>query len=229
MGVSLILWGSALRGARRGQAARRASAVGEAPAKFDVAAQPGALSPVGEPGVSYWDPCNLARGISESRFRQYRQAEVKHGRVCMLAVVGLIAQHTWRFDFPEPYNIANFSLVPSGFAALGSNEVGGILGAIVILAGLAEYRSSDDGRAPGDFGDPLNLAGLYGLYFDGGDDEKLWRNYELSHGRLAMTGLLGAAMAEYVSGLDALDQWGQAGDAWNSTLAAWGSWPGAPP
>lgn len=227
-GVALVLRGGALRaGARRGPTARRVATVDEAPAKFDVAAQPGVLSPAGEPGVSYWDPAGLANGIDEATFRQYRKAELKHGRVCMLAVTGLVAQHTWRFNllypYSESYSPFDFSDVPSGFAALGVNKAAGFLGLIVIVAGLVELRASDDGRRPGDFGDPLNFAEGYGLDFDGGDDAALWQNFELSHGRLAMIGFLGAALAEYATGLDALDQWGRAGSACARTFAILGA------
>merc|ERR1711897_96141 len=92
----------------------------EAPAKFDVAAQAGVCAPYGEPGVSYWDPAGLATGIDEATFRQYRKAELKHGRVCMLAVSGLIAQHTWRIDFLYPYEAGpyDFSGVPSNLGAM---------------------------------------------------------------------------------------------------------------
>lgn len=45
----------------------------------DFSDRAGALPPIG-----YWDPLGLAS--SEEKFDQYRAAELKHGRVSMLAV-----------------------------------------------------------------------------------------------------------------------------------------------
>ena len=52
----------------------------------------GALPPVG-----FWDPAGLSDGISQERFDEYRLAELKHGRVAQLAVLGYIAPETYRF------------------------------------------------------------------------------------------------------------------------------------
>jgi len=225
-GVSLILWTTGMLHARaqKGQISRRVSTADQAdqaPAKFDVAAQPGVCAPCGEPGVSYWDPAGLARNIDEATFRQYRKAELKHGRVCMLAVTGLLAQHSWRFNLLYPYRAEagpyDFEGVPSGLAAVGENPASGFLGLFVLAAGLIELRTSDDGREPGDFGDPLKFADYYGLNFDV-DDRTQWQNFELNHGRLAMIGFLGAAIAEYATDLDAVDQWVRAGAAYERTV-----------
>jgi len=230
-GVSLILWTTGMLHARaqKGQISRRVSTADQAdqaPAKFDVAAQPGVCAPCGEPGVSYWDPAGLARNIDEATFRQYRKAELKHGRVCMLAVTGLLAQHSWRFNLLYPYRAEagpyDFEGVPSGLAAVGENPASGFLGLFVLAAGLIELRSSDDGKEPGDFGDPLKFAANFDV-----DDPTQWRNFErtqwqnaeLNNGRLAMIGFLGAAAAEYATDLDAVDQWVRAGAAYKRTVA----------
>merc|ERR1712071_661598 len=46
----------------------------------------GALPPVG-----FWDPAGLSDGISQEKFDEYRLAELKHGRVAQLAVLGYVA------------------------------------------------------------------------------------------------------------------------------------------
>jgi len=46
---------------------------------------PGALSPVGN-----FDPLGFAEGTPLGTMRQWREAEVQHGRVSMLAAVGLL-------------------------------------------------------------------------------------------------------------------------------------------
>ena len=50
---------------------------------FDPSAQYGVLKPVG-----FFDPLGLSKGISEEKFFRWREIEIKHGRVCMVAFVG---------------------------------------------------------------------------------------------------------------------------------------------
>jgi hypothetical protein len=49
----------------------------------------GASAPVGE-----WDPAGLSKGKDAETMAWYRAAEIKHGRVCMLAAVGILVQGT---------------------------------------------------------------------------------------------------------------------------------------
>jgi len=97
--------------------------------------KPGALSPLG-----YWDPLNLA--TSEEKFDQYREVELKHGRVAMLAVVGYVVPEFYRFGFDiapglpcadVPNGVAALSAIPSlGWAQMfffiGAVDYWGILG-----------------------------------------------------------------------------------------------------
>jgi len=187
---------------------------------FDMSIQVGVCAPCGELGVSYWDPAGLANDMNADTFTHYRRAELKHGRICMLGVVGLITQHTWRFKPLFDQNTDNFQLSPSGIGAASPEAPSAAyLGLIILIAGLIELNTSDDGREPGDFGDPLRFAQAYGLDFDGGDDIAQWKNFELNHGRLAMIGFLGAVMAECATGLDAVDQWRWFGPAVRRTTA----------
>merc|ERR1740123_1504286 len=82
---------------------------------FDISMQNGVCAPCGELGVSYWDPAGLASDIDADTFRQYRKAELKHGRICMLGVLGLVAQHTWRF---KPFSTKTQTTSSSRQAAL---------------------------------------------------------------------------------------------------------------
>ncbi len=51
----------------------------------------GALPPTG-----FWDPLGLSKDIDAATFRNYREAELKHGRVAQLAVIGYLAQENFR-------------------------------------------------------------------------------------------------------------------------------------
>jgi len=66
----------------------------------------------------------------------------------MLALIGLISQHSWK--------LPKFQDVPSGIGAAMSDQPSApALGLIFMFAGIIEYNTSDDGREPGDFGDPF--------------------------------------------------------------------------
>jgi len=181
-------------------------------ADFDMTNQYGVTSPCGEPGVSFWDPAGLSKGIDNKTFRQYRAAELKHGRICMVALIGLIVQHGWK--------LPKLQDVPSGIAAATSGQASApALGLIFLLAGIIEYNTSDDGREPGDFGDPFELIEFADYNPNRADEVTLWRNRELNHCRLAMVGFLGAIAAESATGLDVFGQWKCAGPAWTRTIA----------
>ena len=126
----------------------------------------GALSPVG-----FWDPAGLSNGISEERFAQYRLAELKHGRVCMLAVLGYVATETYHF----PGDIAPgipFDSIPSGYAAIAAVPLLGWL-QIIWTVGIIETTG--------------NLGNFDIGYLNLEPEEYAKRQtQELQHGRLAM-------------------------------------------
>jgi hypothetical protein len=50
------------------------------------------ISVGGLPASGYWDPLNLAAGKDDKTLAYYRAAELKHGRVAMVASLGVIFQ-----------------------------------------------------------------------------------------------------------------------------------------
>merc|ERR1712242_248090 len=183
----------------------------------------GVCAPFGEPGKYVWDPMGETVGMDESKFRWYRQAEIKHGRVAMLAIAGLLNQGLWRFgavelaSFDGGLGLApnKFEDVSNGVAAVANGGVAAPhLGLVVILAGILELRLSDDGKEPGNFDDPagiLSASGGVGAY------DTTWRNMEINNGRLAMFGIIGALTAEYVTGIDTYAQWEAAASAFRGS------------
>jgi hypothetical protein len=186
----------------------------------DLVGTYGVTEPCGEKGQYYWDPANLAENMGPSKFRAFRAAEIKHGRVCMLATLGWLVQEEVRI----PWLTADKA--PNGFSALSyflnlprDDDDQGTAGAasfllisIVVACGYIERNTSDEGRDPGDFGDPANWYGWnQGLNAGGGGingSMDLFRDCEINHCRLAMIGILAAASAEYSGGLSEITaQW----------------------
>jgi len=161
------------------------------------------------PPIYFFDPLQLSHGKTESQLKKYREAEIKHGRIAMLACIGFLAGES-----PLSYggesdclSIYQFQLANSNFHFfwlvllffIGVVEGDGIIRGWESPSttfsrpnGLAELRSDYD---PGDLGfDPLRLSPY--------DDEARveYLNYELQHGRLAMIGIVGMIVQELVTG-----------------------------
>merc|ERR1719392_125907 len=123
--------------------------------------QVGATFPLCAEEAEMWDPLGFSSSAkgNAAKFPEYRAAEVKHGRVAMVACMGLMVQH----GFHLPYIIDGERLLylnkaPNGFAALNDPAASVGFGLIVMIAGFFEMAIfTDKGRSPGDFGDPLSL------------------------------------------------------------------------
>ena len=133
----------------------------------------GVIAPTG-----FFDPLGLSNDIDEETFAQYRTAELKHGRVAQLAVVGYVVQEITRFDFNIAPGLACKD-VPNGVAAIDAIPSLG-WAQIIFFIGAVDYwgvlGNFEQGKASG-----LKL----------GDEDlaKLQLN-ELQHGRIAMLAIL---------------------------------------
>jgi hypothetical protein len=136
----------------------------------DYSDEIGAIKPTG-----FFDPLDLSKDLSPEGFAQYRAAELKHGRVAQLAVIGYIVPEVYRW----PGEIApgiKFADIPHGVAAINAIPTLGWL-QIVFLIGAVDFT--------GFLGD-----------FDSGKpklsekDSIIRQTQELQHGRLAMLATL---------------------------------------
>merc|ERR1712032_82122 len=148
----------------------------------------GVLAPTG-----YWDPAGFMKQSvdedgwewkDEATFRKYRTAELKHGRLAMVALTGMITASFTRFADPI------FESSRDGWAVADS-EAAGAIGIIFLAAGFVEVENGD-----GDFNDPLQWQAKTNGAF--GDFDEL-RNKELAHGRLAMSTVFTLWLSEYLT------------------------------
>ncbi|CAM9174165.1 unnamed protein product [Discosporangium mesarthrocarpum] len=147
-----------------------------------------------EPNSVNFDPFNFA-GAKPENVLFYREAEIKHGRIAMLAICGLIAPEFVRVPGEMFQNVsvldAHNVMVEKGpmFQLLFWISLAEILTASTVI----DMDKKD--REPGDFAlDPANICKA-SRYLDCAGTpaarEKM-RLAELKHGRLAMLGFSGA-------------------------------------
>ena len=96
--------------------------------------RPGVIVPTG-----YFDPLNLA--TSEAKFEKFRAAELKHGRVAMLAVIGYVVPEFYRWGGEINFGL-KFADIPNGIAAISAVPALGWL-QIITLIGAVETVSQN--------------------------------------------------------------------------------------
>ena len=153
-----------------------------------------------QPPLGFFDPLGLLADADQERFDRLRYVEVKHGRICMLAVLG---QVTTKAGIFLPGNIdyagTKFSDIPTGIAALDKVPAAG-WAQIVAFVGLLELgvmKDSANGAAPGDFpGDFRNGALDFGWDSFSAEEQASKRAIELNNGRAAQMGILALMVHE---------------------------------
>lgn len=151
----------------------------------------------------FFDPLALA---NEETFAIYREAELKHGRIAMLAVLGNVIPDMYREQIVPHMNLSNsyklsFQDVPCGIKALAKVPFFGWF-QIFVLIGFLEtviFVQRDVKDMPGDYG-----VGYFGLR-DKAKNERSLRS-ELENGRLAMIAFVGQVFAELSTGYVPMDQ-----------------------
>ncbi|KAL9139055.1 Light-harvesting complex [Amphidinium carterae] len=163
-----------------------AEAAPSAPSPFDPAAQLGAVEPLG-----YFDPLGFTQLGDERGFNKLRAAEIKHGRVAMMASIGAIGQPFLKLPW--------FDAVTGTYGALGSGRATFGMFVLFVACGAFELAwREQEGKEPGNFGDPFGVN----MY-----TEEM-RNKELNNGRMAMISVLGIFAAELATGKNAIEQFG---------------------
>jgi len=162
----------------------------------------GEVSPTG-----FFDPLNLSQGKDSRTLRQWRVAELKHGRVCMLASVGLLTQELLKnpigIDGPA---IKHLDLLDDKFPEFGELFI--LLCAFIegydIVTNWEPKGSENQGlyREDVDIGDlqwdPLEW------YPEDPVEQDIIRTKELQNGRLAMLATAGIVAQELIDGKEIL-------------------------
>jgi len=159
---------------------------------------PGNTSPGGN-----FDPLNFLDGKDDNTIRRYREAELTHGRVSMLASVGFIVAENFNPLFGGEIKgpaINHFQQLPSFFWV----AVLAVVGGLELSRATKGWVNPGDGKGifllkddyiPGDIGwDPLGIKPETKEEFD------IMQNRELNNGRLAMFAIAGDIAQELATG-----------------------------
>jgi len=177
----------------------------------------GATGPIG-----FWDPAGFSAYSSEGRLLFFREAEIKHGRICMLATLGFLVGENFHpllggenWDGPATQLFPLVKEVPlSAFWPLAAIQTFAAINILEVKTSFPTlYGSAFNGlwfmdkyngpeafaakadRLPGDLGfDPLGLKPK--------DENQLvaMQNRELNNGRLAMLAAVGMIGQEIATG-----------------------------
>lgn len=181
-------------GVRATATVAKAAAAASAAVEEDTPPPEEVFDPRKEPGVTlplmYFDPLGFAKKGDREGFRNLRAAELKHGRVAMMAALGCVVQHSIKFP--------GFNEVPAGLKAVTTAPGTYGLAVLFLAAGAIELTvgAQDPEKDPGDFGDPAG----FGQYFEE------WKNRELNNGRMGMVAITAILGTELVTGLDGVEQ-----------------------
>merc|ERR1719198_2173202 len=156
------------------------------------------------PPLGVYDPLNLlATPVTYPRrdYRRYVELEIKHGRIAMLATVGVItteAGFRWPGYLSKSLDL-KFSDIPGG--AFDSYNAVPAIGWLQIVAFIVflelGFGATPEGNEPGDIGGPSWIR------YSDPEVKQFKLNVERNNGRAAMMGITGM-MVHNALGVDAL-------------------------
>lgn len=175
---------------------------------YDASKEIGACDP-----LLFWDPIGFCESGTKEDFARRRAVELKHGRVCMVAALGMIWPDLFgRFDgYLSPSADLKFADMPGGIAAISKIPTEGLL-QILVFAGVIETQLfkdksfggpgfADYGAEPGNFG-----TGYWGRKIADPAERRNKLTIELNNGRLAMISVIAMLVQNGLTGQSTIDQ-----------------------
>ena len=104
--------------------------------------------------LGFFDPLGLVADGDQDKFDRLRFVEIKHGRICMLAVAGYLVQEAGvRLPGDVDFSGLAFADVPNGFAALTTIQGAGVAQIVAFIGFLELFVMKDitGGDFVGDF------------------------------------------------------------------------------
>eukprot|EP00339_Tiarina_fusa_P020145 CAMPEP_0117015988 /NCGR_PEP_ID=MMETSP0472-20121206/12667_1 /TAXON_ID=693140 ORGANISM="Tiarina fusus, Strain LIS" /NCGR_SAMPLE_ID=MMETSP0472 /ASSEMBLY_ACC=CAM_ASM_000603 /LENGTH=200 /DNA_ID=CAMNT_0004719905 /DNA_START=29 /DNA_END=631 /DNA_ORIENTATION=- len=141
------------------------------------------------PGDMGFDPMRLSDIQADLNYARW--AEIKHGRICMLAICGMVAQQAGLHLPGDQFTNTDI------FGAIGSV---GFAGNIQVLLGIGIVEGTNFAKHYGE-GTPGDIGwGNEVLYKLTPDQQKVRQEQEIVHGRLAMIAFTGALVQTLLYG-----------------------------
>merc|ERR1719206_227476 len=155
-----------------------------------------------QPPLGFFDPLGLVEDGDQEKFDRLRYVELKHGRICMLGVVGyLVTAAGVRLPGAVDLSGTQFSDIGPGFESISGVPTAGLLQLFAFVGALelGVMKDITGGEFPGDF---RNDYIDYG--WDTFDEETKFqkRAIELNQGRAAMMGLLALMVHDQLGNVD---------------------------
>merc|ERR1719188_1054582 len=177
---------------------RRAGEKKQARCQVAVCAEaPKVLAGTGGPfPEDFWDPAGLTKGKDDDTLRYYRAAELKHGRVAMVACLGWFHQAAGWHPIGDAAVRSTISDDP--LIAAQQLPVAGWLQVLFTIMCL-EWLTTFVCKPPED--QPWDVLGVSDLIADEEYPEwKAQKMRELNNGRLAMVGIIGLIAQDAYTG-----------------------------
>lgn len=187
----------------------------------NVLSLPGVIEPTG-----LFDPLGFAEKSDANTLKKYREAETQHGRVAMLAFLGMLVTEE-PIEYHPLFEAGVKDIGPAirhldevrAVSPLFFELLGIIIGSLELNRALVGWKAPGDNAVfqdlkddyfPGDVGfDPL------GLKPDDPEEFFTMSTKELQNGRLAMLGVAGLVAQELVNGKEIFVNLGLAADRFN--------------
>merc|ERR1712187_619913 len=145
----------------------------------------------------FWDPAGFS---TVANFNGFRRAELKHGRVCMLAALGIIVAENYHPIFDAWGDGPFVSAIASHFTSTAAKNFWPAFWLMAAGHELATTLADYDGKEEFDYGfDPLSLRP------EDPEEQKKFKTMELNHGRWAMFCAAGIIGQELATGKSILD------------------------